>query len=84
MESASCDCSVRYKPVGCKIDKRHDRALSEMLINERDVHSNHYNGIDVDWYNFDTYLPAFACRCAKAAKKKGYRYFGLQFWGKFT
>ena len=54
-----------------------------MLINERDRYSKYYNNFDVDWLNWDTYLPQFACRCADAAKKKGYRYFGLQFWGKF-
>ena len=67
--------------MGCRKDKRHDRALPEMLINERDRYSKYYNDIDVDWYNWDTYLPEFACRCANAAKKKGYKYIGLQFWG---
>ena len=52
-----------------------------MLINERDRYSHYYNGIDVDWKNWDEYLPAFTCRCAEAAMKKGYKYFGLQFWG---
>ena len=84
MESSSCGCLVRYKAIGCKKDKRSNRALPEMLINERDVTSHYYNNINIDWYNFDQYLPAFTCRCAQAAKRKGYKYFGLQFWGKFT
>ncbi|XP_028403372.1 uncharacterized protein LOC114526070 [Dendronephthya gigantea] len=76
-----CGCRVMYKPVGCEKDKRNDRALPEMLIDERDRSSSHYNGFDVDWDNWDEYLPAFTCRCAEAAMKKGYKYFGLQYWG---
>ncbi|CAB4001946.1 Hypothetical predicted protein [Paramuricea clavata] len=78
---SSCGCRIQFKAVGCRKDKRHDRALPEMLINERDRYSNYYNNIDVDWKNWDEYLPAFTCRCAEAAMKKGYKYFGLQFWG---
>ena len=78
---SGCGCRTQFKAVGCRKDKRHDRALPEMLINERDRYSKYYNKIDVDWENWDTYLPEFACRCADAAKKKGYKYIGLQFWG---
>ena len=52
-----------------------------MLINERDQFSNYYNGYDIDWHDWANYLPQFTCRCAKAAIDKGYKYFGLQFWG---
>ncbi|XP_028403466.1 uncharacterized protein LOC114526148 [Dendronephthya gigantea] len=76
-----CGCRIPFKAIGCRKDKRHDRALPKMLINERDRYSSHYNGFDVDWMNWDEYLPAFTCRCAEAAMKKGYKYFGLQFWG---
>ena len=72
-----------YKEVGCYKDKRNDRALVEQLINERDKSSNASNCIDVDWKLYPPYLPEFACRCAQAAKERGYKYFGLQFWGEF-
>lgn len=80
---SGCGCRVQFKPVGCRKDKGHDRTLPEMLINERDRYSSHYKGIDVDWHNWDLYLPQFTCRCAQAAMEKGYKYFGLQFWGRF-
>ena len=75
---------MQFKAVGCRKDRRSDRALPEMLINERDKYSKYYNNIDIDWKDWDNYLPSFACRCAEAAKKKGYKYFGLQFWGEFS
>ncbi|XP_028411153.1 uncharacterized protein LOC114533760 [Dendronephthya gigantea] len=78
---SNCGCRIPFKAIGCRKDKRHDRALPKMLINERDRSSNYYNGFNIDWYNWDDYLPAFTCRCAEAAMKKGYKYFGLQFWG---
>ena len=76
-----CGCRVTYKAVGCEKDNRNDRALPEMLINERDKNSHYYNGIDVDWKHWNEYLPTFTCQCAEAAMKKGYKYFGLQDWG---
>ena len=79
---SNCGCRIPFKAVGCKLDKSSDRALPEMLINERDRYSSKYNGFNIDWKNWDEYLPAFTCRCAEAAMKKGYKYFGLQYWGK--
>ena len=80
MES-KCGCRVPFKTVGCRKDTNSDRALPEMLLNERDRSSVYYNGIDIDWFNWNQYLPALTCRCAEAAMKKGYKYFALQFWG---
>ena len=81
IDEPHCSCRVTYKAVGCEIDKANDRALPEMLLNERDKYSPYYDGFDVDWANWDEYLPAFTCRCAEAAMTKGYKYFGLQNWG---
>lgn len=78
---SNCGCRIPFNVVGCRKDIRGDRALPEILINERDRTSSKYNGFDVNWYDWDNYLPAFACRCAEAAMKKGYKYFGLQYWG---
>lgn len=78
---SKCGCRVHYKTVGCRKDKRWDRALPELLLTERDRYSPKWNGISVDWAKWDEYLPAFACRCAEEAMKKGYKYFGLQYWG---
>jgi hypothetical protein len=53
-----------------------------MLANERDKNSVYYNGHDIDWADWANYLPQMTCRCAKAAIDKGFKYFGLQHWGK--
>ena len=82
MESNSCDCHVKYKTVGSYKDVRSNRALTELILTERDPSHSAYNGRELDLMNFDHYLPAFICRCAEAAMKKGYKYFGLQVWGK--
>lgn len=79
---ATCGCDYEYKKVGCYEDRNGDRALPEMLANERDKHSIYYNGHDLNWFDWHNYMPQMVCRCAEQAFKKGYKYFGLQFWGK--
>lgn len=74
------NCVVPYKAVGCSQDSP-ARALKEQVLNERDPDSNVYDGNRIDWTNWNNYMPAFACRCAKIVKAKGYTVFGLQFYG---
>ncbi|CAB3989558.1 Hypothetical predicted protein [Paramuricea clavata] len=78
---ATCGCEYEYKKVGCYEDRDVDRALPEMLANERDKHSIYYNGHDLNWFDWHNYMPQMVCRCAEQAMKKGYKYFGLQYWG---
>jgi len=73
-------CKVKLKPIGCFQDFRNDRALPEQLINERDTLSHVFNGKLINWKD-PHYLPSFICRCASLAKKRGYGYFGIQFYG---
>ena len=82
VSEANCGCHVAYHRVGCYKDNYYNRALPEQISNERDASSAVYNGHMIDWYNWDEYMPAMICRCAEIALKKGYKYFGLQFWGK--
>jgi hypothetical protein len=79
---AKCDCPYKYKRIGCFKDRRGSEALPQMLANERDKNSVYYNGHDIDWADWANYLPQMTCRCAKAAIDKGFKYFGLQHWGK--
>ena len=74
-------CAVPYKAVGCFQDSP-ARALKEHVLNERDRKSKVYFGDRIDWMNWNNYMPAFACRCAKIVKAKGYTVFGLQFYGR--
>jgi hypothetical protein len=53
-----------------------------MLANERDKNSVYYNGHDINWFDWDNYMQQLVCRCAEQALKKGYKYFGIEYWGK--
>jgi len=74
------NCEVQYRAVGCFKDSPR-RVLKEHVLNERDPRSKVFGGRRIDWLNWNQYMPAFACRCAKIVKDKGYKVFGLQFYG---
>ncbi|XP_028514921.1 uncharacterized protein LOC110239313 isoform X2 [Exaiptasia diaphana] len=74
------DCAVQYRAIGCYQD-HFKRPLPFEILNERDVTSKVYGGRRIDWNNWNSYMPQFACRCAQLAKAKGYTIFGLQFFG---
>jgi hypothetical protein len=38
-------------------------------------------GQSIDWWNYDVFLPMFACECAKKTVEKGYNTFGLEYYG---
>ena len=50
-------------------------------MNERDYTISNWNGKMIEWNNWDVYMPQLICRCALAAKCKGCKYFGIQFYG---
>ncbi len=77
-------CSVSFKPRGCYVDDMKDpRPMPEMLLTERDSTHPAWNGKYVDWGNWNTYIVKLICRCAEKAKSKNYKFFGLQFYGKW-
>ena len=51
-------------------------------MNERDRTNPVYNGHNIDWFNWNNYMPEMVCRCAKIAIQNGNKYFGVQYWGK--
>ncbi|KXJ05215.1 hypothetical protein AC249_AIPGENE3639, partial [Exaiptasia diaphana] len=55
--------------------------MPELLLNDRDCTSDKNDGHKLDWYKFEVSIHSLACRCAEIAKKKGYKVFGLQFYG---
>ena len=82
------DCLVAHRKIGCFADKHgaaaRVRPVTELLFSERrNAGPRHSNGFVIDWDNWDTYLPALACRCAQAAKRKGYKIFSLEFYGRY-
>ena len=74
-------CEVAYKAKGCFQDSP-NRVLKEQVLNERDKTSKVYGGRVINWRDWNNYMQGFACRCAKIVKAKGYKVFGLQFYGK--
>lgn len=62
--------AIEYSRIGCYRDTLvKPRPLPELIEN--------FRGGRVDWNNLNNTIAA----CAEAAKKKGYLYFGLQFYG---
>ena len=75
-------CSVRFERIGCFNDKKNSpRLLPSYLLNDRDKQLESFSGQLIDWENWYEHLPDFVCRCAKRALEKGWRLFGIQFWG---
>ena len=74
-------CPVTFERIGCYRD--FSRALFDYILTDMDSSLSIYSGMPVDWENFGTYIPDFACRCAQKAAEKGYDTFGLQFYGKY-
>ena len=58
----------RLIEVGCYKDISNDRALRHLYANLRDK---------IDWYN----LRSMVTKCAERAYERGYKYFGIQFYG---
>ena len=79
---------MSFETVDCLKDA-HDidysnRPLPDYLFNDRDSTIPNFSGQRIDWRNWDTYVPKFACRCAAAAKAHNATFFGMQFYGKLT
>ncbi|XP_031569120.1 uncharacterized protein LOC116303679 [Actinia tenebrosa] len=74
-------CSIQIERVGCfKDDMIPPRPLPEYILSERDPTAPSYNGTDIDWINWNSYMPGFICRCAMLARKYGYTVFSIQFF----
>ncbi|KAK3700598.1 hypothetical protein QZH41_010513 [Actinostola sp. cb2023] len=73
-------CERPYEKVGGFIEKT-ERVLTELLLNDRDCTSDKNDGHVLDWNAFTASVHSLACRCAEIAKEKGYKVFGLQFYG---
>ena len=73
-------CAIPYETVGCYKDT-FPRRLPREILNERDKKSKNFDGITVDWGNWNQYIAEFACRCAAKAKQREWSVFGLQFYG---
>jgi len=69
-EMESCD--RHWHKIGC-----YSKMVSEMLLDDGVDESEYLTDIN----KFEGSTHSLACRCAKTAKMKGFRYFSLRFWG---
>ncbi|XP_073246804.1 uncharacterized protein [Porites lutea] len=77
-------CSVSFERIGCFKDKTDQpRLLPSYILTDRDeqIQNPVFSGQLIDWKNWYEHLPSFVCRCAQQAQKKGWRIFGIQYWG---
>jgi len=75
-------CDLDYYAVGCYQDDINDRTMTELLLTDRDSSSPVYSGQNINWANWNQYIRDLVCRCAGKTRDKGYRTFGIQFYGK--
>jgi len=52
-------------------------------LTARDEHNPIFSGQLINWEDWYEHLPDFVCRCAQKAQEKGWKIFGIQFWGKY-
>lgn len=82
ISSVDANCNVGYAPIGCYEDIMDiPRPVPNYDHNERDDTIPGFNGIYIDWENWNTYMPRMICRCAEAARKLGHEIFSIQYWG---
>ncbi|XP_065068403.1 coadhesin-like [Rhopilema esculentum] len=75
-------CSTKYLKAGCFRDEHDgDSPLQDLILTRRDWADDRFDGTLIDWKNYDTSLHLLYCKCAELAKRMGYTYFGLQFYG---
>ncbi|XP_067043783.1 von Willebrand factor A domain-containing protein 2-like [Acropora muricata] len=72
-------CKRSYKKLGCfEADLK---LFDELLITDRDKRSSKNDGHSLNWKQWEASIHSLACRCAKAARKRGFKVFGLQNYG---
>ncbi|CAH3172036.1 unnamed protein product [Porites lobata] len=78
-------CERQFEKIGCFVDKTGQqgalRTLPNLLVNDRDVNSDANDGHVLDWHKWPESIHSLACRCANATRAKGWKVFGLQFYG---
>jgi len=76
-------CKLKYKNVGCFHDPVNvsKRPLPYLLENRRDNTSHTFKAKYIDWKNYHASLSDLVCSCATKAHAKGYKYFGIQYFG---
>ncbi|XP_057298019.1 SCO-spondin-like isoform X2 [Hydractinia symbiolongicarpus] len=78
-ETAFTTCERKYKKIGCFAQSA--TIMQEQLVNDRDVTSKYFQNHILSWREFDKSLHSLACRCYEAAKKKGFTYFAIRYYG---
>ena len=79
----SIGCEIGYAKIGCyNDDQNNPRPLPEQIFNDQKPGTPQFSGKFVDYDHWDTYMPQMVCRCARQTVRRGYKVFGIQFFGK--
>ncbi|XP_067043371.1 uncharacterized protein [Acropora muricata] len=78
-------CERRFEKIGCFVDNTGQqgalRTLPVLLVNDRDPTSDAYDGHRLDWHKWPESIHSLACRCENVTRARGWKVFGLQFYG---
>ncbi|XP_031570719.1 uncharacterized protein LOC116305038, partial [Actinia tenebrosa] len=76
------ECHIQTERIGCFKDAViPSRPIPVLLFTDRDPTSPVYTGGFIDLKNWNLYMDDLKCRCSEEAKGKGYKVFGLQWYG---
>ncbi|XP_031550039.1 uncharacterized protein LOC116287487 isoform X2 [Actinia tenebrosa] len=70
-------CELNTTPLGCFAENPSSRALGVEIQNEIDPTSRVFRGNVFEIKEWDKQFPSLLCRCARAAKQKGFSVFGV-------
>lgn len=78
-------CERSYRKIGCFYTSQHgertDLKDMQMLLNDRDIYSEKFEGHLIDWHKMNQSMHSLACRCAQKAKELNLEYISIRFWG---
>ena len=75
-------CEVYTEPQGCYTENPSRRALRMILINQLDPSKPGFDGHIFDFRNWDEEYSRLLCKCARAARNRGFSVFGVNDQGK--
>ena len=75
-------CEIGIRPVGCFNEAMDTRALRGEIYNAINPSSPVFGGHLISALKWTAEFPVLLCKCARAAKAMGFKYFGVNNFGK--
>ncbi|KAK3728149.1 hypothetical protein QZH41_019468 [Actinostola sp. cb2023] len=79
---ADAACEMKTTPLGCYKEVKSARALGTLLADEGNPANPIFTGNMLNVRKWGSEFPQFLCRCARAAKNRGFSVFGVDNKGK--